>query len=523
MTVRQVRLKMLRVAFALVILATTSFAAEAATASWDRNTEPNIAGYKLSYGTKPGVHTKTIDVGNVTTCQFNPGPGVYYVVVQAYDTAGELSAKSSEVTINIAGTVTIDSFAPTGAGASIIPTVPASNSGAPAVSTQAVRTNTSAGATVTTLDDGSRVTFRIPFSDSGSADGTVVPPASQIVDTSGAVWTIGSGGAILRNGAWGGLGVGSKMLLSGGVIYALRSDNNWFKWLGSSWSNIGSTQPGTAATPPPAVTSANGTMVPPASQVTDATGSVWTIDGAQRILRNGVQASGGTGSKILWMSGSVYVLGSDGMKWWKWSGGWTNAGTILASYSGALAGTSVTSPIPASNSAAAEISAESLKTNVSGPAPALPASSQPTVNAEAIQPSLDDSDLPVLGDFDGDGRDDLATYRPSAGEWRIWTALSGFSAPIMAVWGMAGDLPMPEDYDGDRATDIAFYRPSTGSWHVWLSRTQRHFVQQWGDSEDRPVSLDHDGDGKADLALIRDGAYEILLSRTNYLTSVTVR
>ncbi|MEJ6906657.1 putative Ig domain-containing protein, partial [Bradyrhizobium japonicum] len=66
------------------------------------NNEPDLAGYKLSYGTQSGVYTTTIDVGKVTTYVFTPPPGkLYYVVVQAYNTAGELSAKSTEVTINI--------------------------------------------------------------------------------------------------------------------------------------------------------------------------------------------------------------------------------------------------------------------------------------------------------------------------------------------------------------------------------------------------------------------------------------
>ena len=34
--------------------------------------------------------------------------------------------------------------------------------------------------------------------------------------------------------------------------------------------------------------------------------------------------------------------------------------------------------------------------------------------------SPDSNDVPVDGDFDGDGRSDPATYRPATGEWRVW-------------------------------------------------------------------------------------------------------
>jgi len=93
---------MLHVAVALAILASAASVVDAATASWDPNSEPDLAGYMLSYGTQSGVHTTTIDVGKVTTYQFNPAPGKrYYVVVQAYNTAGQLSAKSAEAIIDI--------------------------------------------------------------------------------------------------------------------------------------------------------------------------------------------------------------------------------------------------------------------------------------------------------------------------------------------------------------------------------------------------------------------------------------
>lgn len=151
---------------------------------------------------------------------------------------------------------------------------------------------------------------------SPSPDGTMAPPASQIVDASGAVWTIGSSGYILKNGGSAGGGQGSKLLYSGGVIYTYGGDRNWWEWKPSSngWTKVGPNQPGpkVQVTPSP-----NGAMVPSNTQLTDTNGNVWTIGDAGRILRDGVWAAGGLGSKLLWTSGAIYTLGTDG-NWWGW-------------------------------------------------------------------------------------------------------------------------------------------------------------------------------------------------------------
>src|SRR5262249_38273748 len=132
-----------------------------------------------------------------------------------------------------------------------------------------------------------------------SSGGITVPPASQIVDGEGAVWTIGAGSLILRNGAmvlgWS----GSKILLKRNSSYVLGTDTNWWQWTGSNWLNVGPTTPG--ANTGGTGTSPDGTTVPTtASQIIDSSGTVWTIDSGFQILRNGATVLGWSGSKILW-------------------------------------------------------------------------------------------------------------------------------------------------------------------------------------------------------------------------------
>jgi hypothetical protein len=117
-------------------------------------------------------------------------------------------------------------------------------------------------------------------------------------------------------------------------------------------------------------------------------------------------------------------------------------------------------------------------------------------------------DIPVVGDYDGDGVSDVAVWRPSTGRW--WLELSSGSTVNVLIgngtgWGSgaSGDIPVPGDYDGDGRTDMAFWRPSTGTWFIISSLTSNTFSIQWGAPGDVPVPGDYDGDGRIDAAVFR--------------------
>jgi len=91
-------------AFILLLASGVSVHAETVTARWDANTEPDIAGYLLSYGAQSHVYTSTINVGNVTSYQLTLAAGTYYFAVQAYDTGGLISGYSNEVAFTAVST-----------------------------------------------------------------------------------------------------------------------------------------------------------------------------------------------------------------------------------------------------------------------------------------------------------------------------------------------------------------------------------------------------------------------------------
>ena len=71
--------------------------------SWQPNTEPDLAGYRIFYGTTTNFYSVTLDAGTATQWTVNnlTTGNTYYFAVTAYDTCGNESAYSQEASILI--------------------------------------------------------------------------------------------------------------------------------------------------------------------------------------------------------------------------------------------------------------------------------------------------------------------------------------------------------------------------------------------------------------------------------------
>jgi hypothetical protein len=122
-------------------------------------------------------------------------------------------------------------------------------------------------------------------------------------------------------------------------------------------------------------------------------------------------------------------------------------------------------------------------------------------------------DLPMRGDFDGDGKLDAAVFRPSNAVWYI--RQSSNNQLRTAHWGLSSDKFVPADYDGDGKTDLAVFR--SGVWYIRQSSDNQPRYVSWGLNTDKPVPADYDGDGETDIAVNRGGVWYLLESASGQM------
>jgi hypothetical protein len=108
------------------------------------------------------------------------------------------------------------------------------------------------------------------------------------------------------------------------------------------------------------------------------------------------------------------------------------------------------------------------------------------------------SDLIVPGDYDGDGKYDFCVSRTETiggnpGRSYYILERDGGGTGISPIrWGIAGDSRAPGDYDGDGKSDIAIWRPSAtpGMSNFYVRRSSDGALQsyQWGQTGDFAVA-----------------------------------
>jgi hypothetical protein len=107
------------------------------------------------------------------------------------------------------------------------------------------------------------------------------------------------------------------------------------------------------------------------------------------------------------------------------------------------------------------------------------------------------SDIPLAGDFNGDGCDTLSIYRPTEQRFYIINALGANNGGLGAAeysfqFGNPGDKPFVGDFDGDGIDEVGLHRETTGLVYYRNTLTTGNADNQFffGDPGDRFIAGD---------------------------------
>ena len=86
-------------------------AGQSVTLAWDQCSDPNVAGYKIYFGTSSHDYTQSVDVGNATNATITVGSAgtTYYFAATSYDSSGAESDFSAEATYTLPAAATLTS------------------------------------------------------------------------------------------------------------------------------------------------------------------------------------------------------------------------------------------------------------------------------------------------------------------------------------------------------------------------------------------------------------------------------
>jgi len=134
----------------------------------------------------------------------------------------------------------------------------------------------------------------------------------------------------------------------------------------------------------------------------------------------------------------------------------------------------------------------------------------------------DSGDFPLVGDWDGDGKDTVSIYRQSEGRVYIVNALGNDGgglgvADLSYGFGNPGDKPFSGDFDGDGIDTIGLYRESTGFVYFTnrLATGTADLSFFYGNSGDQILAGDWDGDGDDTVAVYRPATGRVYMNLEN--------
>lgn len=112
--------------------------------------------------------------------------------------------------------------------------------------------------------------------------------------------------------------------------------------------------------------------------------------------------------------------------------------------------------------------------------------------------NADPADLPLIGDWDGDGRQTVGLYRPGTRQFGYKNVNDTSSAAVVGIGGDPGDIPLVGRWNAALTHDeVGLFRPSNGTFYYAPDNSGRldASLLTGAESGDVPISGDWNGDG----------------------------
>ncbi|MEP7290088.1 MAG: SBBP repeat-containing protein [Chloroflexota bacterium] len=139
----------------------------------------------------------------------------------------------------------------------------------------------------------------------------------------------------------------------------------------------------------------------------------------------------------------------------------------------------------------------------------------PTVYTFALGIS---GDVPMAGDWDGDGKDGVGVFRPSNGLIYLKNVATTGFADFQMVLGVPGDVPVAADWNHNGIDSPGVFRPSNATFYltdqVCNCSATGSYQATLGVTGDSPIAGNWTGDGSAGIGVFRPSNGLIYLKNT---------
>ncbi|WP_429477998.1 hypothetical protein [Paraburkholderia atlantica] len=220
------------------------------------------------------------------------------------------SASPSGTAAPSTGTATSGIAASTGTTAASIPistgnATPVANGSSPTPSSGTGPTDTSGSTSGDSSGSASEPNSGSPGNASNaSPQNTTIPPATVIIDSQNASWTL-VGGSVYRNGVAAGYTYNVSLILwYGSAIYHEGTGGQFYGWNGTTWRSCNDPRLGG--------TSADGAMIPPATYLIDKAGSIWTVENGVVYRNRSAVGTISDAALLLWYGGKFWAQSTGG-------------------------------------------------------------------------------------------------------------------------------------------------------------------------------------------------------------------